>query len=109
MVAHNTFVLMHDVAPCHRSKAVSEYFLRSKVEILDWPEYTPDLNPIKKWWSYIKNKAAEKQRYTAKELVSAIKEVWVKEISTDYCTSLVKCMPSRLAAVVREKGGQTKY
>ena len=31
------------------------------------------------------------------------------EISTKYCASLVKSMPSRLAVIVREKGGHTKY
>ena len=57
----------------------------------------------------MKNKVAEKQSSIAKELVTAIKEVWMKEISTEYCASLVKSMPSRLAAIVREKGGHTKY
>ena len=47
---------------------------------------------------------AEKQPSSAKKFVTAIKEVWVKEINTEYYASLVKSMPSRLAAVVRKKG-----
>ena len=105
----STSIFIHDGAPCHRSRVVSEYLWKSKVEILDWPGNSPDLNPIKNLWSYMKNRVAEKQPSSANELVTAIKEVWVKEIRTEYCASLVKSMPSRLAAVVREKDEHTKY
>ena len=74
-------IFIHDRAPCHRSKVVSDYLWKSKVEVLDWPRNSPDLNPIENLWSYMKNKVAEKQLFSAKELVAAIKEVWLKEIS----------------------------
>ena len=60
MVVHNTSIFMHDRAPCHRSKVVLENLWKSKVEVLDWLENSPDLNPIENLWSYIKNKVAEK-------------------------------------------------
>ena len=99
-------VLQYDVLG---SKLVWEYLWKSNVKVFDWPGNCPYLNPIENLWSYIKNKVAEKQPFSARELVTAVKKVSVEEISTDYCASLVKFMPSRLAAVVREKGGQTKY
>ena len=70
------------------------------VKVLDWPENSPDLNPIGNLWSYMKNKIAQKQTSSGKEVVTAIKEVCVKEISTEYCESEVNSMPSYLAAVV---------
>ena len=70
------------------------------MEVFYWPGNSPDLNPIENLWSYTKNKVVEKQPSSAKELVTAIKEVWVKEISIEYQASLVKSMPSHLAAVV---------
>ena len=91
---------MHDGTPCYRSKVVSEYLQKSKVEVLDWSISSPDLNPIKNLWSYIKNKVAEQQPSGAKKLKTTIKEVWVKEIRTKYYASLVKSMPCHLAAVV---------
>ena len=93
---------MRDGAPCHRSKVVLEYLWKSKVEVLDWPENSPDLNPIENLWNYMKSKVEEKQPSRVKKLVTAIKEVWVKEISTEYCASLVKSMPSRFATVMRD-------
>ena len=96
MVAHNTSIFMHDRAPCHRSKVVLEYLQKSKVEVLDLPGNSPDLNPIKNLWSYIKNKVTEEQPSSATELLTAIKQVWVKDISTEYCASPVKVCPAVL-------------
>ena len=73
MVVHNTSIFMHDGAPCHGSKVVSEYLRKSKVEVLDWLGNSPGLKPIESLWSYMKNKVAEKQPSGAKELVIAIK------------------------------------
>ena len=78
--------------------------------VLDWLGNSPDFNPIENLWSTPKNKVAEKQSPCATELVTAITEIWGKEIGQDYCASLVKSRPSCcLAAVVREKVGHTKY
>ena len=81
---------MHDGAPYHGLKVVLKYLWKSKVEVLVWPGNSPDLNPIESLQSYTKDKVAEKQPSSAKEFVTAIKEVWVKEISTEYCALLVK-------------------
>ena len=83
MVVHNTSIFCARRAPCHRLKAVLEYVLKSKMKILDWFANSPDLNPIKNLWSYMKNKVAEKQLFSAKELVTRIKEVWMKKISIE--------------------------
>ena len=42
-------------------------------------------------------------------LEQAIKEVWVRELSNEYCQSLVESMPRRLEAVIKAKGKPTKY
>ena len=42
-------------------------------------------------------------------LEQAIKEVWVREMTTEYCRSHVESMPKRLEAVIIDKGGPTKY
>ena len=57
----------------------------------------------------MKDKVAEKQSSSLPDLCRAIKEVWVKEISKEYCAELVKSMPRRLAADIQNNGGQTKY
>ena len=109
MKLHNISIFKHDGAPPDRSKMVSGYLKKKQVAVLDWPGNSPDLNPTENLWSYMKNKVAEKQPSSARELVTAIKEVWIKEIGAEYCASLVKSMTSHLAAVVLEKSGHAKY
>lgn len=109
MSVHKCTVFMHDGAPCHKTKKVSEYLRSIGVDVLQWPGNSPDLNPIENLWSIMKNKVAEKQPGNIPELIEAIKLVWVKEITKDYCRKLIESMPRRLEEVIRNKGGHTKY
>ena len=37
---------MQDNAPIHTAKIVAKWF-KENVEVINWPPYSPDLNPIK--------------------------------------------------------------
>ena len=104
-----SYKLRQNSAPCHRSKLVTNFLKKKKVKVLDWPGNSPDLNPIENLWTVTEDKVAEKQRSSLPDLCRTIKEVWVKEISKEYCTNLVNSMPRRLAAVIQNNGGHTKY
>jgi transposase len=41
-----TWHLMHDNAPCHRAKAVETFPHQNGIDLIKWPPYSPDLNPI---------------------------------------------------------------
>ena len=110
MQVHRCNIFMQDGAPCHRSKLVTNFLKKKKkVKVLDWPGNSPDLNPIENLLTIMKDKVAEKQPSSLPDLCRAIKEVWVKEISKEYCANLVNSMPRRLAAVIQNNGGHTKY
>ena len=109
MAVHKCSVFMQDGAPCHRAKIVTQFLKAQKINILDWPGNSPDLNPIENLWTILKNKVSERQPTNAKMLKQAIKEVWVRDISPSYCRNLVESMPRRLEAVIKAKGGPTKY
>ena len=38
MNIHDCNIFMHDGAPCHRDKIVSEFLKNKKIDILDWPD-----------------------------------------------------------------------
>ena len=77
VAVHDISISMHDGARRRKSKVVSEYLTKSKVEILDWPENSPNLDPIETLWRYTKNKVLEKQPFSAAKLLIAIKEISV--------------------------------
>ena len=109
MTVHNCTVFMQDGAPCHRAKIVTQFLKSKKIQILDWPGNSPDLNPIANLWTVLKNKVSERQPTNAKTLEQAKKEVWAREMTTEYCQSLEESMPKRLEAVIKAKGGPTKH
>ena len=54
-------------------------------------------------------KVSEKQPINTRELEEAIEVVWVLELSAEYCRSLMESISKRLEAVIKAKGGPTKY
>ena len=97
------------MAPCHRSKIVSEFLKTKNIKTIDWPGNSPDLNSIENVWSLLKNKVADRQPTSAQEMETAIKLVWIHEITPEYCRNTVESMPRRLQAVLNNRGGHTKY
>ena len=65
---------MHDVASWHESRIVSDFLKNQRVEVLQWPENSCDLNSIENLRKILKNKVAEKQSSFSKQLVNVIKQ-----------------------------------
>ena len=88
---------------------VSEFLCQQRIKVLDWPGNSPDLNPIENLRDILKDKVADKQPTSAKHLQEVIKESWVKDLTREYCSTLVASMPRHLQVVIEVKGGHTKY
>jgi len=88
---------------------VQNFLAKIKGSTLNWPGNSPDLNPIENLWEILKKKFADKQPSSIESLKEAIKEVWIKEISAEYCNNLILGIPRRIQAVIKSKGGHTKY
>ena len=79
--------------------------------LLDWPPQSPNLNPIEHIWSYLKNQIKDNYESIPKgvwELWERAAEEWEK-IEPEVCQRLIESMPRRLEAVIKAKGGHTKY
>ena len=109
MDIHKCTIFMQDGAPCHQSKVATDFLKKNKISLLEWPGNSPDLNPIENLWTIMKDKVADKQPSSAQNLKQAIKDVWVTDITQEYCEFLVSSMPRRIQAVIDSKGGHTKY
>jgi hypothetical protein len=78
--------------------------------VLDWPSQSPELNPMEHLWRYLKQKLAayETEPTSIHELWERVEAEWEK-IPRQLCAEFIESMHDRIAAVLRAKGGYTKY
>jgi hypothetical protein len=94
----------------HRCLAHRGWFKDNGIKLLPWPAQSADIAPIEHLWSHLKK---ELKKYDHPpggilELWERIEKVW-NEIKPEVVQNLIESMPRRVAAVIRAKGGYTKY
>ena len=77
---------------------------------LDFPPYSPDLNPIENLWAVLARAVEQRPPDTMEELQDRVAEEWDKvDKDKALLRSLVHSMPQRCAAVIEAQGWHTKY
>ncbi len=101
-----------DNAPCHKAQIISDWFIEHDNEftLLKWPPQSPDLNPIEQLWDVVEREILimDVQSTNLQQLRDAIMTIWSK-ISEECFQHLVESMTQRINAVLKEKGGPTRY
>lgn len=101
-------VFMHDNARIHTSRAVRTFLADHHITTLDWPAYSPDLNPIEHLWWALKRRMDDfysqyrDHSQTQEEwngFCEALKDCW-RRIPNETIAALIQSMP---------RGRQTKY
>ncbi|KAJ1304083.1 hypothetical protein OPQ81_008487 [Rhizoctonia solani] len=103
-------IYQHDNASAHKAKACVNWLNNHGIKVMDWPPYSPNLNPIENLWAEIKRRLGtyEFPPRSIHELWERVQAEW-DGIKPEYCRKLVESMPRRMKQVLDRKGGPTDY
>lgn len=117
------WVFQQDGAACHTSQLMygpvrrlpggarlrlPGWFRLNNVPLLRTPPMSPDLSPIENLWHIVKRKIAGRHFQTKNQLWEAVLAAW-NSIPLGSLISLLDSMPRRIEAVIKSRGGPTKY
>ncbi|KAG1225891.1 hypothetical protein G6F67_009177 [Rhizopus microsporus] len=102
-----------DNDPKHTLKLARAWFKENgfkEEHTFNWPAQSPDLNPIEHLWHHLKLRLSlyEGRAKGVHDLWSRIEKEW-NSFTKEQCQAYIKSMPARCRAVIKAKGGYTRY
>ncbi|GFT88466.1 transposable element Tc1 transposase [Trichonephila clavipes] len=104
------FIFMDDNARPHRTLAVEELLESEDITRMDWPAYSPDLNPIEHVWDALGRRIAARLHHP--ENTQQLKQMLIEEwalLPQEVLHQLVLSMRRRCEAVIAVRGGYIPY
>jgi hypothetical protein len=105
---------VEDRVKYHTSNYTGKFGLMNRVQRMEWPANSPDLNPIENIWSWFKRRFRDQcldfKGYpnTDQELIDLAQEVW-ENMPWQRVYKVIDSMPKRIVTVIRRHGGATKW
>ena len=99
---------LQDNAPQHKSILVRTWLFNHGIQCIDFPPYSPDLNPIENLWADLARRVEQFQCDSMEELQDIVAEEW-KNTDKDLLRTLARSMPERCQAVIDAEGDHTKF
>ena len=104
--------LQMDNSQVHRAASRSR-FLNSReadiiTDVLPWPSYSPDLNPIENLWAVFKRNIRKRRVKTIDQLEDIIHEEWAN-INENYVIKLCRSIHNRIRMCIENEGDRIKY
>ena len=116
--SHPDLIFMQNGAKVHQRKELVAWLKEKGYEVMVWPPYSPDLNPIEHVWAELKKLVYKlhPELYTmegpedviVEKIKGAVYEAW-EHISDKFLYSLINSMIEWVKAVRKARGGYTRY
>jgi transposase len=108
MATGQQWYFLQDNAPMHKSREIQAWLHNNGVTCIDFPPYSPDLNPIENLWASLARAVERLPCESMEVLQDAVESAW-KAIDPQLMRTLAHSMPARCQAVLDADGWHTKY
>ena len=94
----------------HTIRRAKIWFEEQDIKLLDWPAQSPDLNSSEHTWGHLQKCLLGYER-----ALTGVYQLWDRvvvewgKISVEECQKWIESMPKWIQAVIKAKGGHTKY
>ena len=96
-------VFQQDGASAHTAKATQAMFQEKGVEVLEWPAWSPDLNPIENLWSILKRRMDASKLDNKDDLIEEALAAW-ESIPQETIDHLCLSFERRLRRCIENQG-----
>jgi hypothetical protein len=100
--------LLQDNAPTHSAHLVQHWLHNHGIALIDFPPYSPDLNPIENLWQDIEKRVEARGPTELELLQDVVAEEWAKT-PTEFLRKLAHSMPKRCRLVIEAQGDYIHY
>ena len=84
-----------DNNPKHKNKLALEFYSKNKLDRLEWPLYSHDLNLIENVWGIVKLQVNKYDLSKISEVIAKVKEI-LSELDQEVIENVIQNMPIRL-------------
>lgn len=99
---------LQDNAPIHKAQITQALLHNKGVTCIDFPPYSPDLNPIENVWEYIEKQVEQQRPNTIDELQDVLAEEW-KHLPQQLLYNIVSSLQKRCLDVIQAGGAHIHY
>jgi transposase len=100
--------ILQDNASYHGAKIIQNWLQEHKVDCIEIPSYSPDLNPIENLWADLKRRIEAGNPRTIEQLKEILTSEW-QSTSKQMCRNLAISMMDRCQSVLYYEGYKTPY
>ena len=108
--AYPHMILMQDNVTSHSARATRQYLATNNVQVMDWPERSPDLNPTEHIWDLLDKCLCNARN--PPQIVAALCQDVVRQwnlLAQHEIRHYICSMRRRCEAVIEAEGGHTRY